>query len=449
MPDNVSRRDFLRGSAASVGALSMAGAAGAWPWSRRRKPNIIFILTDDLGYGDLGCFGQTKIRTPSLDRMAAQGVRFTQAYSGSTVCAPSRCTLMTGLHTGHCRVRDNFPRTPLLPENLTVAEHLKSAGYATALMGKWGLGEPDTTGIPNRKGFDRFVGFLNQAVAHTYYPEHIWRNEEQVAPGAYTTDIFSADALQFIRENADNPFFLYLAYQTPHAALEVPEDSLAEYLDAPWAQSEGGKRNAAYAAMITRMDADIGRMFALLAELGIDEDTIVFFTSDNGPSLEGGQEGVFDSNGPYRGSKRDLYEGGIRVPTIVRWPGKVAPGTESDQPWAFWDFFPTAADIAGAPLPAGCALDGISVLPAILGKRQKQQHEYLYWEWKGQMAARAGNWKAVWRNRDEEMELYNLSVDPAEEHNVAAANGAVVGRMVSVMTEAHTTSDVWPLPEEG
>ncbi|UCH36678.1 MAG: arylsulfatase [Armatimonadota bacterium] len=446
-----------------LGALGMVaaerGAVGALQRSRvvARKPNIIFILADDLGYGNLGCYGQKLVKTPELDRMAAEGIRFTQHYAGSTVCAPARCALMTGLHTGHARVRGNA-RVPLLPEDVTVAEVLKSAGYATGIVGKWGLGEPDTTGVPNRQGFDYWFGYLNQGHAHNYYPDYLWRNEERVEipgnadgkQGVYSHDLFTDEALDFVTRSKDNPFFLYLAYTIPHAnnelsretgdGMEVPD--YGPYAGESWPQVEKG-----FAAMVTRMDRDVGRLVSLLQEHGIDEDTVILFTSDNGPHREGGHNPeFFNDSGPLRGMKRDLYEGGIRVPMIARWPGKIRPGTVSDQVWAFWDFLPTAAEIAGAEPPAG--IDGISMLPALLGKSQKNA-EHLYWEFfEGgfQQAVRVGDWKAVRRPPYAGIELYDLANDLREEHNVAMEHPEVVARIAGIMEQARTDSPDFPVP---
>jgi len=451
---NITRRKFLR----SAGYGALAAAAGAQMQScaatrsiagklslSRRKPNIIYILADDLGYGDLGCYGQKVLRTPNIDRMAREGVRFTDCYAGSTVCAPSRCCLMTGYHTGHARVRGN-KRHPLLPEDVTVAEVLKDAGYVTGIVGKWGLGEPGTTGIPNKKGFDEWFGYLNQRHAHNYYPDYLWENEKKYYLGGkkYSHDLFTQRALDFVKRHRRRPFFLYLAYTLPHAnnelgaktgnGMEVPSD--APYSDKPWPQQEKN-----FAAMVTRLDRDVGRLFALLKELGLDENTIVFFTSDNGPHREGGHKSdFFDSNGPLRGIKRDLYDGGIRVPMIVRWPGKIEPGRVSDVPWAFWDFMPTAAELAGTRAPEG--IDGISMVPAILGGEQKR-HEYLYWEFyeRGfQQAVRMGDWKGVRLAIGKPIELYNLEKDIGEKSNIAGERPDVVAKIEEIMRQAHLDS---------
>ncbi len=426
-----------------------------------RKPNIIFILADDLGYGDLGCYGQKQIRTPNIDRMAAEGMRFTQCYAGSTVCAPSRCALMTGRHTGHGTVRGNA-LVPLRPQDVTVAEVLKQAGYATGLVGKWGLGEAGSTGVPNRKGFDYFFGYLNQVHAHNYYPDYLWKNQERYPlPGnvvknnvaskrtQYSNDLFTTEALGFVEKHRDQPFFLYLAYTIPHAnnergkiegnGMEVPSD--APYTDKPWPQVEKN-----HAAMITRLDTYVGQVFAKLKQLGLDDRTIVFFSSDNGPHKEGGANpAFFHSSGPLRGYKRAMYEGGIRIPMIVRWPGKVKAGVVSDQVWAFWDFLPTAAELAGAKAPAD--IDGISVVPTLLGKGDQKQHEFLYWEFHeggSKQAVRMGDWKAV-RAVGGKLELYDLKHDVSETRNVAAQHPDMVARIEAYLKGARTESQQWPL----
>jgi len=444
----VNRRTFLESVGAAALALPNLAYAAAKP---ARKPNIIFILADDLGYGDLGCYGQQKIRTPNIDRLAAEGMKFTQCYAGSTVCAPSRCALMTGLHTGHTRIRGN-DRKPLLPEDVTVAEVLREAGYATGLVGKWGLGEPDTTGIPTRQGFDSFLGYLNQRHAHNYYPDYLWRNEEkvplanEVANGVatkrvqYAQDLFAEEALAFVERSKDKPFFLYYAVTIPHANNEAGKAGMEVPSDEPYAGQDWPKNEKNFAAMVTRLDTDVGRLMARLKELGLDDDTIVFFTSDNGPHREGGHNpDFFDSSGPLRGIKRDLYEGGIRVPMIVRRPGVVPAGKTSDHVWAFWDFLPTAADIAGAETPKG--LDGLSVLPVLRGEKAPE-HEYLYWEFHeqgGKRAVRMGDWKAVrLLAKNGKTELYDLRDDLGETRDVAAAHPDIVARLEAVMQSAHT-----------
>lgn len=441
--------------------LSLALASPPAYADTSRPPNIVFILSDDLGYGDLGCYGQQQIRTPNIDRMAAEGMRFTQCYAGSTVCAPSRCALMTGKHTGHGTVRGNA-LVPLRPEDVTVAEVLKRAGYATGLIGKWGLGEPGSTGVPNRKGFDYFFGYLNQVHAHNYYPDYLWKNQEKVPLAGnvvkngvavqraqYSHDLFTREALGFVEAHRAQPFFLYLAYTIPHAnnergkaegnGMEVPGD--APYTDRPWPQVEKN-----HAAMITRLDADVGRFFAKLKEPGLDDQTVVFFSSDNGPHKEGGADpAFFHSAGPLRGFKRAMYEGGIRVPMIVRRPGKVKAGVVSDQVWAFWDFLPTAAELAGAKAPAD--LDGLTVVPTLLGKGGQKQHEFLYWEFHengSRQAVRMGDWKAV-RPVGGKLELYDLKNDVGEKNDVAAQHPDVVAQIEAYLKGARTESQQWPL----
>ena len=447
----LTRRAFLQHSVAFGSGVAAASSVLRAAPGRSRTPNLIYILADDLGYGDVGCYGQEKIRTLSLDRMAAEGMRFTQHYAGSTVCAPSRCSLMTGQHTGHTLIRTNT-RTPLRPEDVTVAELLKSAGYLTGAAGKWGLGHVGTTGDPNRKGFDHFFGYVDQGRAHFYYTEYLWRNGEQVIlegnqagkRGTYSHDLIAAEGLEFVRKNGDRPFFLYLPYTIPHAEVTVPEDSLAEYRgkfpEKPYEGSHYCSQetpNAARAGMITRMDRDIGRLLDLLRELGLDQDTLVMFSSDNGPCSAGGQDyRFFNSQGPLRGTKGGLYEGGIRVPMIARWPGKIEAGTVNDHVSAFWDVLPTFAELAGvAPRDD---TDGISMVPTLLGRDNEQrQHEYLYWEYRGAQAVRMGDWKAV-RTNGGDVELFNLKADIGEKSDVAAAHPDVVARAKRIM-EAATT----------
>lgn len=445
MSESLSRRAFL----SSMAAPAVAAAQSS------RKPNIIFVLADDLGYGDLGCYGQQRIQTPNIDRLAAEGMRFTDAYAGSTVCAPSRCCLMTGFHTGHALVRGNGNRPPL-DDDITVAEVLKKAGYKTGCFGKWALGEAQTPGIPNEQGFDEFFGYYSQTHAHTYYPTHLWRNRTYqllrdnrgARQEAYSHDLVTDAAFDWIGQTTGDPFFCYLAYTIPHADNELGADTgdgqpvpdYGPYENEPWPSAEKG-----FAAMITRMDRDIGRLVDLLKEKGIDQDTLILFSSDNGPHREGGHSpAFFESQGGLRGIKRDFYEGGIRVPAIARWPGKVKAGVVSEQPWAFWDFLATAADIAGVEAPP---TDGISILPTLLG-REQPQHEYLYWEIviRGAMqAARIGKWKGVRYALDKPIEIYDLSQDRAERNNLAAQHPEIVRRVEQVFAEAHVDSDRFPL----
>jgi arylsulfatase A-like enzyme len=422
-------------------------AAEQLPWPQ--KPNIIFILADDLGYGDLGCYGQKRVRTPNLDKMAKEGLRYTSFYSGSTVCAPSRCSLMTGMHMGNARIRGNGGG-PLKAEDRTVAEVLKGAGYSTAMIGKWGLGGATTTGAPDRKGFDEYFGYLGQVHAHDSTPDWLWNNgkKETLTSGTYSNDLFTSLSLDYIRAHKDKPFFLYLTYTIPHAnnelgketgnGMEVPSD--VPYSGEKWPQVEKN-----FAAMITRMDGDIGRVMALVDDLGLGGKTVVFFTSDNGPHKEGGHDpDYFSSRGPLRGIKRDLYDGGIRVPMIVKPAGPLAAGTVIDEPYAFWDFLPTAAVLAGVQSPAG--IDGIAMLPAG-GEAKPPRHDYLYWEFfeRGfQQAVRVGNWKAVSLKQGAPLELYDIAKDPGEQNNVAAAQPDVVKRCQTILRTARTDVPEWP-----
>jgi len=439
----------------------VASAVAAHAQGSAKKPNILFILADDLGFGDLGCYGQQLIQTPNIDRLAAEGVRFTQAYAGSTVCAPSRCSLMTGLHTGHARTRGNqYPDLPLRPQDLTVAELLKQAGYRTGLVGKWSLGQLGSTGYPPRKGWDEWFGYFSQTHAHNYYPEHLLENDRSyllrgntgTQRKEYAPDVFTQRALQFLDSKSEQPFLLHVCYTTPHAnnemgrdtgnGMEVPSDE--PYSRKPWPQTEKN-----FAAMITRMDADIGKLLAKLDQNGQAENTLVILASDNGPHQEGGHKsGHFESSGPLRGIKRDLYEGGIRVPAIMKWPGKIQPGRVSDQVWAFWDFLPTAAEIAGVPAPAGT--DGISILPTLLGK-PKKQHEYLYWEFHERgfdQAVRLGDWKGIRSGRQGAIELYDLGADVSERKNVAVGHPETVDRIRRIMETARTDSAEFPVREK-
>ncbi|MDB6112501.1 MAG: N-acetylgalactosamine-6-sulfatase [Pedosphaera sp.] len=449
-------------------ALCSANAQATEPHAPApRRPSILFILADDLGYGDLGCYGQQKIKTPNIDKLAAEGMRFTSCYAGSTVCAPSRATLMLGKHTGHVRIRGNSDQS-LQGDDVTIAELLKASGYSTGIIGKWGLGEEGTSGVPGKKGFDECFAFLNQTEAHNYYPPFLYQSDSQGnrrrvmysenadgQKGKYAPDLFTETSLNFLRLNRPTqfnkyrPFFLYLAYTIPHAnnelgkktgnGMEVPSD--APYSSEPWPQVEKNK-----AAMITRMDNDIGQLMEKLKELKIDNNTIVIFASDNGPHKEGGVDPkYFKSSGPLRGIKRDLYEGGIRVPLIVRWPWGMKAGTTSDLPCAFWDFLPTAAEIARLSPPKDS--DGISILPTLMGKTQTNRHEFLYWEFHEggfKQAVRMGDWKAVRHGVDGPLELYNLKADLGEQDNVADKNPEVVGKIEAYLKTARTTDERWP-----
>jgi arylsulfatase A-like enzyme len=433
-----------------------------------RKPSIILILADDLGYGDLGCYGQKQIQTPNLDRMAREGLRFTSSYAGSTVCAPSRAALMLGQHTGHVGIRGNARNQTLHADEKCVAEVLQEAGYRTGMIGKWGLGDEHDPGAPQRKGFDEFVGYLDHRHAHHYYTDHLFRHDPGTGfsgkipliknsdgrKGEYTHDLFTQAALNFIKNNKPDqfnryrPFFLYLAYTIPHAYNEgtasgngMPVPSDAPYSSTTWPQIEKNK-----AAMITRMDADIGQIMDKLAELKIEDNTIIFFSSDNGPHKEGGVDPNFHkSSGPLRGIKRDLYEGGIRVPLIARWPGKIKPGSVVDEPWAMWDILPSFAEIALVKPPD--KIDGISFLPTLLGRTQTNRHDFFYWEFheRGfQQAVRMGDWKAVRTGVDGPLELYNLKTDIGEKNNVAGKHAEIVARIEEYLKTVRTPADRWP-----
>ncbi len=444
-----------------------------------KLPNIIFVLADDLGYGDLGCYGQKIIKTPRLDRMASEGLRFTQFYAGSTVCAPSRSVLMTGQHLGHTRVRGNagakMLHQSLTPEDVTVAAVLKKAGYATALIGKWGLGELDHPGHPLKQGFDYFYGYLNQVHAHNYYPEFLWRDRDKVALGNevklaeagayggfrggvatkrvdYAQDLLMKEALAWIRQQRQRPFFLYLALTLPHAnnearrmvgdGTEVPDYGI--YAKENWPNPDKGQ-----AAMITLLDRDVGRLLDLLGELGIADRTLVIFSSDNGPHNEAGHNlQRFRPAGIFRGIKRDLNEGGLRVPFVAWWPGTIRGGV-SDHVGYFGDFLATAAELAGIDPPAN--VDSISFLPTLRGQGQQQkQPRYLYWEFYergGAQAVRLGRWKGLCQGFGGDIELYDLQTDPAEEHNLAAKNPDVVTAIRAAMREAHRPSPLWEIPK--
>lgn len=440
-------------SLAVIGALSATASADPKP----ARPNIVFILADDLGYGDLGCYGQKKFRTPNIDRLAAEGLRFTQCYAGSTVCAPSRCCLMTGLHTGHCRVRGNA-RVPLEPSDVTVAKVLKRSGYATGLCGKWGLGEAGSTGHPNKQGFDYFFGYLNQTRAHNYYPDFLWKNAGKVPlpnvvergvaskKEVYSPDLILKEALAFIDAQKDWPFFLYFASTLPHANNEARQEGMEIPSDAPYSDKNWPQPQKNHAAMITRLDTDVGQILQKLKDLKLDDNTVVFFSSDNGPHKEGGAEPTFfDSSGPLRGYKRSMTEGGIRVPMIVRWPGRIKPGT-SDFVWAFWDFPPTAADLAGVKPPAN--IDGQSVVPVLLGSGSVRPHAFLYWEFHengSKQAVRMGDWKGIRNRVGGPLELYDLSKDVGEKHDIATEHPAVVAKIEDHLKSARTESKEWPL----
>ena len=422
------------------------------------RPNVILIFADDLGYGDLGCYGQTKIKTPHLDRMAKEGMRFTQCYAGSTVCAPSRAALLTGKHTGHTTIRGNRGQreqeVPLRADEKTIADVFQDAGYETALFGKWGVGGNDSTGAPNRKGFKTFLGYLTQHEAHDYYPNSIYKNSEEFPlslnkngkQGTYTHDLFMDESLKWLRANAKNSFFLYLPVTIPHANNEAKPNGMQVPSDAPYSQEKWPQQEKNFAAMITRLDSGVGQIMALLQELKIDDNTLLIFTSDNGPHSEGGHKAdFFDSNGALRGIKRDLYEGGIRVPAIMRWPNKIKAGEVSAQIWASWDLLPTLCELIEEPNPN--EIDGVSIAPALLENKTFARSP-LYWEFYERgfaQAVRDGNWKAV-KNGDKSLELFDLSGDISETKNVAQANPEIVGRMEETMSNAHTDSPLWLRP---
>ncbi len=450
-------------------------------WAKERPPNVILILADDLGYGDLGCFGQKTLKTPRLDKMAAEGMKFTQFYAGCTVCAPSRSVLLTGRHMGRTVVRGNSAQPIIIkPGQPTLASVLKKAGYATACVGKWGVGTPDNFTNPNDVGFDHFYGYVNMWHAHNFYPEFLIRNGKvfplknvvaekwrrwqdprlpQAGRGVavkkveYAPDLLIEDALRFIRENHKKPFFLYFAMNVPHAnneagnkGMEVPE--LGKFASKDWPEPEKG-----FAAMIQNIDRDTGRVLDLLEELRIEKDTLVLFTSDNGPHQEGGHRAdFFDSNGPLRGTKRDLTEGGIRVPTIGWWPGTIEAGTDNEHISAFWDILPTYCDLAGIKAPK--KTDGISFAPSLRGESQ-EAHEYLYWEFHaqgGKQAVRKGKWKGIRKNINKNPEgpilLYNLDEDIGETKNIAAQHPEITRDLSRIMAEAHEPNPRFQFPQD-
>ncbi len=475
----------------------------------KTKPNIIFILADDLGYGDLGCYGQQLIETPNIDRLAANGMRFTQHYSGSPVCAPSRCVLLTGKHTGHAYIRGNDEwrergevwdyramiadstlegQRPIPEDAVTIGKLLQAAGYKTGMTGKWGLGAPHTQSIPTRQGFDFFCGYNCQRQAHTYYPVHLYLNESRlhlgndtVAPhtglaeGAdpydpasyalfeqpfYAPDVMFEEMIHFIDQSKEQPFFFYWASPIPHVALQAPKAWVEHYVkkfgdEEPYLGDNGyfphRYPHAAYAAMISFLDERIGQLVHKLKEEGLYENTLIIFSSDNGPTYSGGTDSPwFDSAGPFKSekgwAKGFLHEGGIRVPLIASWPGKINPGTTSDHISAFWDLLPTLCEVAGTEKPDG--VDGISYLAELTGKGQQQKHPYLYWEFpasNGQQAVRKGKWKAIRKDiRDGNLtlELYDLENDIQEQHDVAAENPGIIHQMEQIMKDAHVPAQL-------
>jgi arylsulfatase A len=460
--DNLSRQGTERGGDLSRRSAEREG----------RSHNILLIHTDDLGYGDLSVYGQRRFETPNIDRLAKEGIRFTQYYAGSTVCAPSRYSLMTGLHTGHAWVRGNG-EIPLRPEDVTIAEVLRERGYRTAIIGKWGLGRPGTPGLPPLQGFDESFGYLDHRHAHRQYTDYLYRNGKRidVDPSQYANDLVTEEAQSFISRSAerDQPFFLYLNYSMPHAELLVPKDSMAPFVGrfpetpfenkkadanpSPKPGPSGGYRSqptpyAAFAGMVTRIDRYVGELVSLLEREGLDDSTLVLFTSDNGPHKEGGANPeFFQSGGPLRGIKRDLYEGGIRVPMIARWPGTVPVGQVSDHPWSHWDMMPTLAELAGADAPDG--IDGMSMVRALRGEAQPT-HDFFYWEFHERgfdQAVRHGNWKAVRHGLDQPLELYDLASDVGEQQDVAAQHPEVVEKIEEYLRGARTESERWAVTE--
>ena len=472
----------------ALAALVLGAPSPAAQRAPERPPNIVFILADDLGYAELGSYGQRRIRTPRLDRMAAEGMRFTQFYAGSTVCAPSRAAFLTGLHTGHSPVRDNYGtgthaddnelgQYPLPADQPTLARALKARGYATAMVGKWGLGGPGGTGVPNKQGFDFFFGYLDQRQAHNYYPTHLWKNEERFPlrnkwfsphqkhegdpndPASYekyrgvdySIDFMTREAEGWLRANASRPFFLYFAPTIPHLALQVPDAALKEYEGRfPETPYLGDRQylphrtpRAAYAAMITYLDTQVGRILDTLQAIGADDRTLVIFTSDNGAIPRISPAEFFESNKPLRGEKTNLYEGGIRVPMLARWPGHVRAGSTSDHVSANWDMWATFADLGAAEPPK--QTDGISMAATLLGRGGQRQHQSLYWEFHAQgasQAVRMGRWKGIRRNilkeADPPIELYDLERDMSETTDVARANPEVVKQIAELMTRSRT-----------
>lgn len=469
---------------ALVFALISCAPPSTTDTSTQRQPNIIYILADDLGYGDLSCYGQQKFKTPNIDKLAARGMLFTQHYSGATVCAPSRSALMTGMHTGHTPIRGNKEikpegQHPLPDAYVTIPELLKAQGYKTGAFGKWGLGFPGSVGEPLKQGFDTFYGYNCQRLAHHYYPRYLWRNNEVdslkenvgQAKGVYAPNLIHKEAKSFIKENKDNPFFMFYAAVAPHAELIAPEPYMQKFRGKyePEKNYEGhdegeGYRegryesqpesHAAFVAMIAHLDDRVGDIMSDLEAHGIADNTLIIFTSDNGPHQEGGADpDFFDSNGIYRGYKRDLYEGGIRVPMIASWPGKIKANSRSAHVSAFWDVMPTLAELVG--LPKVTDIDGVSFAPTLLGDGVQENHEYLYWEFHekgGRRAIRKGNWKLVeyqvGNPEKSTLELFNLAEDPSETKNLAAENPELFKEMTDILLNARTSSDVFQFADE-
>ena len=434
--------------------LLLAGLALA---AEPRKPNLIFILSDDLAQGDLGCYGQKLIQTPNLDRMAKEGTKFMQGYCGTSVCAPSRTSLMLGQHTGHSPIRANQElkvegQLPLPAGSITVAQALKGSGYATACAGKWGMGMFDTTGSPLKNGFDHFFGYNCQRHAHSYFPTYLYRDDQRFElPGndgkgigkTYAQELIQQDVESWIRAQKDRPFFLFYAITLPHARQEI--DDLGLYKDKPWTPTQ-----KAYAAQVTRLDADVGRVLKLLKELGLDEHTLVMTAGDNGSSFAPNSElgKLFEqaSNG-LRGYKRGLYEGALRQAAIARWPGKVPAGRVSEEPWAFWDYLPTALELSGTPAPKGLKTDGLS-LASFLQGGPAPKRDYFYWELheaQSLQAARWGDWKAVRNGPAANVEIFDLKADAAEQHDLAGSRPELVEKALAIFKDAHVDHPDWPM----
>ena len=464
------------------GAVATASCAGATAPEAPKSPNIVFILADDLGWGDLSCYGQQRFQTPNIDALAANGIRFTQCYSGTTVSAPSRSCLITGTHSGHTAIRGNLELDPEgqfpLPEgSASIFQDLKSAGYMTGAFGKWGLGFIGSTGDPQQQGVDRFFGYNCQLLAHSYYPDHLWDNDERIeldidlpyGTGVYAPDLIHQKALDFLDSAAvsGKPFFMWYPTTIPHAELLVPEDSIIRryrgiYPETPYHGTDDGPffrhggycsqeaPHATFAAMVARLDWYVGDIVQRLKDLGVYDNTLIIFASDNGPHKEGGADpDFFDSNGPWRGYKRDVYEGGIRVPMIVSWPGHVAPGGESDFLCSFWDLMPTFRELTAAAPTEG--LDGVSILPLLEGRDGQQEHEWLYFEFQelgGRQAVRCGPWKLVHldiRSDAPRYELYNLDEDPGETNDLSAAYPEMLAQLQEIMLSAHIPNPNFPI----
>jgi len=443
----------------------------------QQKPNVIFILADDMGYGDLGCYGQKLIATPNIDQLAKSGIRFTQFYAGTSVCAPSRASLMTGLHTGHTAIRGNYEikpegQLPLPDSAYTMPELFKAVGYKTGVFGKWGMGYPGSEGDPVNQGVDEFFGYNCQRESHNFFPNHLWHNKNRVElqntltkQTQYAPELIQKQAMTFMNQHKNSPFFMYLAYTLPHAALQLPdEDPAFEYykkkfnekprpIKGDWngiGYQPQAYPHAAYAAMVTKLDNYVGEVVKQLKVLGIEKQTLIVFASDNGPHKEGGNDpDFFNSSGGFKGIKRQLTEGGIREPVIACWPGKIKAGQVSDYIGAFWDFMPTFAELSGQKLIV--KTDGISILPSLLKKGTQKQHDFLYWEFHedgGRQALRMGKWKAikenVKKNPEGPIELFDIIADPKESVNLAVKYPDIVEKMKLIMRNEHVEHKDFP-----